>query len=87
MYSGAQTYPVASIMPHSSLSVEPVRLARYRSSPHRANAHFASCASVPSDKTGDDRWYEKNLPRADRIYDHYLAKVEEENNAKDDKIQ
>ncbi len=39
------------------------------------------------DKTGDDRWYEKNVPLADRIYDNYLAEMEEENNAKDDKVQ
>jgi len=39
------------------------------------------------DKTGDDRWYEKNVPLADQIYDDYLAEMEEENNAKDDKVQ
>ena len=39
------------------------------------------------DKTGDDRWYEKNVLLADQIYDNYLAEMEEENNAKDDKIQ
>ena len=39
------------------------------------------------DKTGDDRWYEKNVPLADQIYDNYLAEVEEENNAKNDKVQ
>jgi hypothetical protein len=39
------------------------------------------------DKTGDGRWYEKNVPVADQIYDNYLAEMEEENNAKDDKIQ
>jgi hypothetical protein len=38
------------------------------------------------DKTGDGRWYEKNVPLADQIYDNYLAGMEEENNAKDDKI-
>jgi len=27
------------------------------------------------------------VPLADQIYDDYLAEVEEENNAKDDKIQ
>jgi hypothetical protein len=37
------------------------------------------------DKPGDDRWYEKNLPPADQIYDEYLAELkEEEENAKDD---
>ena len=39
------------------------------------------------DKTGDDRWYEKKVPLADQIYDNYLAEMEEEDNAKDDKIQ
>jgi hypothetical protein len=38
-------------------------------------------------KSGDDRWYEKNVPLADQIYDSYLAEMEEENNAKDDKVQ
>jgi hypothetical protein len=39
------------------------------------------------DKTGDDRWYEKNVPLADQLYENYLAEIEEEDNAKDDKVQ
>ena len=39
------------------------------------------------DKTGDDRWYEKHVPLADHLYDDYLAEIDEENDAKDDKIQ
>ena len=42
------------------------------------------------DKTGDDPWYQKNqknIPLADQIYDNYIAEMEEENNAKDDKVQ
>jgi hypothetical protein len=39
------------------------------------------------DKTGDDRWYEKNVPLADQIYNNYLVEMEEEDNAKDDKVQ
>ena len=27
------------------------------------------------DKTGDDRWYEKNVPLADQIYGNYLAEM------------
>ncbi len=42
---------------------------------------------LAGDKTGDDRWYEKNVSLADEIYDNYLAEMEEENNAKDDKVQ
>ena len=39
------------------------------------------------DKTGVDRWYEKNVPLADQLYENYLTEIEEEDNAKDDKIQ
>jgi hypothetical protein len=39
------------------------------------------------DRTGDDRWYEKNVPLADQIYDNYLVEMGEESNAKDDKVQ
>jgi len=39
------------------------------------------------DKTGDDRWYERNVPLADRLYDNYLAEVKEEDDAKNDKVQ
>ena len=41
------------------------------------------------DKTGDDSWYEKNVPVADQLYEMYLAEIEEEedDNAKDDKVQ
>jgi hypothetical protein len=30
------------------------------------------------DKTGDDRWYDKHLPVADRLYDEYLEEIREE---------
>lgn len=30
------------------------------------------------DKTGNDRWYEENVPRAERIYEQYLKEIEEE---------
>ena len=30
------------------------------------------------DKTGDERWYEKNVPLADQLYDNHLAEIEEE---------
>lgn len=31
---------------------------------------------VGGDKTGNDRWYEENVPVADRIYDAHLAELE-----------
>jgi len=30
------------------------------------------------DKTGDDRWYKRNVPLADTLYDVYLRELEEE---------
>ena len=39
------------------------------------------------DKTGENRWYERNVPLADQIYDKCLVEMEEENDAKDNKVQ
>lgn len=30
------------------------------------------------DKTGDDRWYDRNVPKADDIYDTYIKEIKEE---------
>ena len=30
------------------------------------------------DKTGDDRWYEKSVPLADRLYDQHLEELKKE---------
>lgn len=30
------------------------------------------------DKTGEDRWYETEVPRADRLYDEYLDELRKE---------
>jgi len=37
--------------------------------------------------SGDDRWYERNVPLADRLYDDYLAELEKDDDAKDDQVQ
>jgi hypothetical protein len=33
---------------------------------------------VAGDKTGDDRWYEKNVPVADRLFEQHLRMIDEE---------
>ena len=33
---------------------------------------------VAGDKTGDDRWYEINVPIADRLFDRHLQAIEKE---------
>jgi hypothetical protein len=39
------------------------------------------------DKTGDDRWYETNVPLADQLDEKYLSDLGEEYDAKNDQIQ
>ncbi len=33
---------------------------------------------VAGDKTGDDRWYETNVPVADRLFERHLREIEKE---------
>ena len=33
---------------------------------------------VAGDKTGDDRWYESNVPIADRLFENHLRTIENE---------
>jgi hypothetical protein len=33
---------------------------------------------IGGDKTGDGRWYEKNVPIADRLYDEHLVQLRNE---------
>jgi hypothetical protein len=38
----------------------------------------AAILLVAGDKTGDDRWYEKNVPVADRLFERHLRTIEQE---------
>jgi len=33
---------------------------------------------IAGDKTGDDRWYETNVPVADRLFERHLRVIEKE---------
>ncbi|MEH6672038.1 hypothetical protein [Halopseudomonas sp.] len=33
---------------------------------------------IGGDKTGDDRWYDENVPLADRLYDEHLEDLKRE---------
>lgn len=46
---------------------------RYAFDPRRA-----AILLLGGDKTGDDRWYEINVPVADRLYDEHLAQLRRE---------
>ena len=38
----------------------------------------AAILLIGADKTGNDRWYEEYVPRADRLYDEHLAALGKE---------
>ena len=38
----------------------------------------AHCVELLGDKTGDDRWYDKSVPVADRLYDQHLEELKKE---------
>ncbi len=38
----------------------------------------AAILLIAGDKTGQDRWYEENVPKADKLYDDHLATLEKE---------
>jgi len=40
--------------------------------------HRAAILLIGGDKTGDDRFYEKYTPLADKIYEHHLKEIEKE---------
>jgi hypothetical protein len=38
----------------------------------------AAILLLGGDKTGDNRWYEENVPKADALYDEHLRQLEQE---------
>ena len=75
-------------MPHSSGVVasrhEHMRELRiqHEGRPYRVLYAFdprrAAMLLIGGDKTGNDRWYDENVPAADAIYDRHLLQLEEE---------
>ena len=55
---------------------------QHRGRPYRVLYAFdprrAAILLVGGDKTGDDRWYEAFVPRADRLYDEHLVALKKE---------
>jgi hypothetical protein len=75
-------------MPHSS-GIEMSRHAHMRElriqhegRPYRVLYAFdprrTAILLIGGDKTGNNRWYEEHVPRADAIYDQYLRELENE---------
>ena len=83
-------YPYSSKVSSSSHSAMRELRIQHKGRPYRVLYIFdprrIAILLLGGDKTGHDLWYEKTVPLADRLYDEHLAEIEEEDNAKDDKI-
>lgn len=55
---------------------------QHHGSPYRTLYAFdprrAAILLIGGDKTGDARWYETNIPIADKLYDEHLAQLKKE---------
>ncbi|MCC7264910.1 MAG: type II toxin-antitoxin system RelE/ParE family toxin [Candidatus Latescibacteria bacterium] len=55
---------------------------QHQGSPYRVLYAFdprrTAILLIGGDKTGNDRWYEEHVPRADRLYDEHLHQLREE---------
>jgi hypothetical protein len=51
---------------------DPLRML-YAFDPHRV-----AILLIAGDKTGDDRWYETNVPVADRLFERHLTTIKKE---------
>jgi hypothetical protein len=45
---------------------------------HAFDPRRSAILLIGGDKTGDDRWYEENVPLADRLYDAHLEQLRRE---------
>lgn len=84
-------YPYSSKVTTSNHSAMRELRVQHQGRPYRVLYIFdprrVAILLLGGDKTGDDRWYEKNVPEADHLYDEHLSEIKEEANAKDDQIQ
>jgi hypothetical protein len=83
-----ETYGTALTFPHSSAIFGSRHSHMRELRVDHARSHFRilyafdprrmAIVLLGGDKTGDDRWYEKNVNRADRLYDDYLDELRKE---------
>jgi hypothetical protein len=83
-----RTFGVNLRFPHSSgisgsrhTSMRELRI-QTKGKPYRILYAFdperAAVLLIAGDKTGDERWYVENVPRADKLFEEYLANLDED---------
>lgn len=82
MYGPQLPYPYSSGIDSSRHSHMRELRPQHRGKPYRVLYAFdprrVALLLIGGDKTGDERWYEKNVPIADRLYDEHLRQLERE---------
>jgi len=75
-------YPHSSAIHGSKHSHMRELRTRHEGRPYRTLYAFdprrSAILLIGGEKTGDDRWYEKHVPIADRLYDEHLEAIREE---------
>ena len=75
-------FPHSSAIGHSKHSHMRELRTQHQGRPYRTLYAFdprrVAILLIGGDKTGDDRWYETNVPVADRLYDKHLEQLRKE---------
>ena len=75
-------FPHSSAIEHSKHSHMRELRTQHQGRPYRTLYAFdprrVAILLIGGDKTGDDRWYETNVPVADRLYDKHLEQLRKE---------
>ena len=75
-------FPHSSAIEHSKHSHMRELRTQHQGRPYRTLYAFdprrMAILLIGGDKTGDDRWYEANVPVADRLYDEHLEQLRKE---------
>ncbi|HTA71760.1 MAG TPA: type II toxin-antitoxin system RelE/ParE family toxin [Bryobacteraceae bacterium] len=81
-YGVALTYPHCSGVNSSKHNHMRELRPQHQGRPYRVLYAFdprrTAILLIGGDKTGDDRWYEKYVPLADKIYDEHIAQLVKE---------
>lgn len=76
------TYPHSSGIKHSRFGEMRELRTQHQGRPYRTLYAFdprrSAILLLGGDKTGDDRWYDKNVPKAEKIYEHHLKQLRKE---------
>jgi hypothetical protein len=85
-YGPDLSYPASSGVSRSRHSHMRELRVQVRGKPFRVlyafNPKRAAILLVGGDKTGDDRWYEVNVPKADQVYDRHIEELKNDSKSK-----